>query len=399
MALGGQGPGIVSVDALPRTKRWLGRARDFDGHERHAILTVLKSAIAATAAWVLANDIIGAKAPAFAPFSAVLMVQVTVYRSLTQSLRHVVAVAIGVAVQVAAGLLAGPDVLTFLLVSVLTLAIGQWSRLGVQGPQVATAAFFAFSQFVSATDLPDRLSQLGQIVLLVLLGSAIGVAVNLLLVPPLRYRNAQYAIAALAGALSGLIVDMARALRANELDDDTTREWWRRASQMDRAITAAQESVYTAEESAYYNPARLLRRNRTFLPFETYRGLIDALGRSTGDTASIARGLHYNRPDGSADGAIADLHQTLGAMLQAVGDAVSEATSAPVNPDKDAIDAHLAEAAEQCERLQDGEGHVDLSRTEQSRGYEAVIVDVSRLLEDIQGAFGALPATERDTGR
>ncbi|PSK92369.1 aromatic acid exporter family member 1 [Murinocardiopsis flavida] len=396
----GIGPATVSNKAVPRAARWFARARDFDGHERHVVLILLKSAVAATAAWVLANDVMGTRSPAFAPFSAVLMVQVTVYRSLSQSLRHVAAVTLGVAIQIAAGLLAGPDMLTFALVCVITLAIGQWSRLGVQGPQVATAAFFAFSQFVSATDLSDRLGQLGQIVGLVLLGSAIGVAVNLLLFPPLRYRSARYAIAALAASLGGLLTDMAQALRTAELADDRTSEWWRRANQMDRATAAAQESVYTAEESAYYNPARLLRRNRSPLPFEAYRTLIDALGRASGDIASIARGLHYNRPDDPADPAVVDLHATLSDLLEAVGrtaEVLADLDTDGIEARLDAIDGHLASAADACARLKKGERSTDPRKIEQTRGYEAVIVDATRLVEDIRTAFGDIRAPEGGT--
>ncbi|WP_223775186.1 hypothetical protein [Streptomyces sp. 135] len=40
-----------------------------------------KSALAATVAWWIAHDLLHAKSPAFAPFSAVLIMNVTVYQS------------------------------------------------------------------------------------------------------------------------------------------------------------------------------------------------------------------------------------------------------------------------------------------------------------------------------
>ncbi|MDX3772095.1 hypothetical protein OG963_04555 [Streptomyces sp. NBC_01707] len=100
-----------------------------------------------------------------------------------QSLRYVGAVAAGVAVQAALGFLTGPDLLTFGLVTVIALSLGRSRVLVAQGPQVATAAFFAFSTYSSATDDTTRIPQLGQIVLLVLIGCAIGTAVNVTIAP------------------------------------------------------------------------------------------------------------------------------------------------------------------------------------------------------------------------
>ncbi|MGW7611646.1 hypothetical protein ACWGKW_31200 [Streptomyces sp. NPDC054766] len=43
------------------------------------------------------------------------------------------------------GFLAGPDLLTFGLVTVTASAVGRSRLPGSQGPQVVTAAYFAFS--------------------------------------------------------------------------------------------------------------------------------------------------------------------------------------------------------------------------------------------------------------
>lgn len=56
----------------------------------------------------------------------------------------------------------GPNVGTFALVALIALAIGRWRRLRGQGPQVATAAFFAFSMYVSASGTGERLAQLAR---------------------------------------------------------------------------------------------------------------------------------------------------------------------------------------------------------------------------------------------
>ncbi|WP_371793705.1 FUSC family protein [Streptomyces sp. NBC_01471] len=141
-----------------RVGQWLRRAAGSDGHERHTLELIGKSTLAATISWLIAYDVMHAVSPAFAPFSAILIMQVTVYQSVTQALRYVGAVSAGVALQAALGLLAGPDLLTFALVALVALSIGRWRPLGPQGPQVATAALFAFSAYVSASSSGQALT-------------------------------------------------------------------------------------------------------------------------------------------------------------------------------------------------------------------------------------------------
>ncbi|WP_235445370.1 aromatic acid exporter family protein [Streptomyces sioyaensis] len=88
--------------------QWWRRALKSAGHGRYAVLLIAKSTLAATIAWVISYEFLHAKSPAFAPFSAVLIMQVTVYQSMVQALRYVSAVTAGVAVQGVLGFLAGP---------------------------------------------------------------------------------------------------------------------------------------------------------------------------------------------------------------------------------------------------------------------------------------------------
>ncbi|MFG2591211.1 aromatic acid exporter family protein [Streptomyces sp. NPDC048438] len=204
--------GRTGTGRLTAAARWWQRAFSYAGDERATLLVVGKSTLAATLAWVIAYDVLDAASPAFAPFSAVLIMQVTVYRSVVQSLRYVGAVVAGVLVQAALGYLADPDLVTFVLMALIALAIGRWTVLGVQGPQVATAAFFAFSTYTSSSGDAQRFFRLGEIVVLVLIGCAIGTAVNILVAPPLRYRSAEYSIRNLARTLHDLLTDICPVL-------------------------------------------------------------------------------------------------------------------------------------------------------------------------------------------
>ncbi|GAB3721994.1 aromatic acid exporter family protein [Nocardiopsis nanhaiensis] len=164
----------------PGQRRWLGRASHSDAYERHTLLLIGKSTLAAALAWVVARYLTDASPPAFAPFSAVPIMRVTVYQSLRQSLRYVGAVALGIAVQAVLGFTVGPNIPTFVIATLFALGIGRWRALGAQGPQVATGAFFAFATFVAADNNTERLVDLAQIQLLVVVGCCIGTAVNFL---------------------------------------------------------------------------------------------------------------------------------------------------------------------------------------------------------------------------
>ncbi|MEU8786594.1 aromatic acid exporter family protein [Streptomyces sp. NPDC048637] len=104
------------------------------------MLLIAKGTLAATIAWVVSYHLLRAQSPAFAPFSAVLIMQVTVYQSLLQSSRYVGAVVAGVAVQAALGFLVGPDVLTFALVAAVALTIGRWRARAEQTGELVTQA-------------------------------------------------------------------------------------------------------------------------------------------------------------------------------------------------------------------------------------------------------------------
>ena len=289
-----------------RVAEWGGRLRHPESGARRSLLLILKSALAATVSWFISYELIDATSPAFAPFSAVLMVQVTVYQSVIQSLRYVGAVAAGVAVQAVLGLSAGPDLISFALVALAALVISRWRVLGHQGPQVATAAFFAFATYTSATSNSDQVRELGQIVLLVLIGSAVGVAVNVLIAPPLRYRSAEYGIRALAQEIHDLLDAMTPELGEGAPDADTTKGWRDRASRTGSLITQSREGLRTARESLRLNPRPWARRRRRHLTFQAYEQTMEALVRMISQVAAITRTLDQRHrededPDSDTD--------------------------------------------------------------------------------------------------
>ncbi|MFH8484676.1 aromatic acid exporter family protein [Streptomyces longisporoflavus] len=370
-----------------RVRQWWLRARGTAGYERYTLLQVLKSTLAATLAWVVSYYLLDSPSPAFAPFSAVLIMQVTVYQSLLQSLRYLGAVAVGVAMVAALGFLSGPDLLTFVLVALAGLTIGRWPALGAQGPQVSTAAFFAFSTYASATSATDKVTQLGQIILLVLIGCTIGVVVNVTVAPPMRYRSAEYGIRSLSTALDDLVSDMYPALRDGELDEERLRQWHRRAEQTGGLITQAKDGFNTAQESLYFNPRRLLRRYRGKHSFEGYGAVLAALERSLYQVSSLTRSLHeWHEEEGSRydDGAFlrgyADFLESVSKIAEVLGELDEDSLGEQARQ----LCRLADEARERCRRVSDGASRAGLPLADPARPYGVLVVEATRLMEEFQ---------------
>ncbi|MGW7079734.1 hypothetical protein [Streptomyces sp. NPDC054866] len=385
MAVGG-----ADAEGLPgwlvRVGQWWGRAFGYAGPERDTLLLIGKSTLAATLAWVVSFSVLDAQSPAFAPFSAVMIMYVTVYQSVLQSLRYVGAVAAGVAVQAALGFLAGPDLLTFVLVAVIALSIGRSRMLGVQGPQVATAAFFAFSTYSSTTDNLTRVTQLGQIVLLVLIGCAIGTAVNVLILPPLRYRSAEHSVRILARALHELTAQMHPALRDGAPQEDTITRWRERAAQTDQLISQARAGLNTAKESVHYNPRRLLRRHRGPFTFGGYETVLNALERTLYQLASLTRSLDQWRQE-EKDYDYRHFLARYAVFLEAISEialALSTLDETHLNGQAQQL-AELTRDAQARRREVADEAEAQLlPLADPSRPYGVLVVEATRLMEEVQ---------------
>ncbi len=284
----------IRTSTLPDRLRRLGngvrRGLGYHGPDRDALLLILKSAIAATIAWVLADVVLQAPSATFAPFSALLMVQVTVSKSLDQSVRYAVAVSSGVALAGLLSPLLGPTIVTFSMLMLIALLIGRWRRLGNQGPQVAVAAMFAYSSFTQSGDGLSSMVQLLSIAGLVLLGCVVGVVTNLAIVPPLRYRSAETSIRTLSQALCDLLADVSRGLDEGMPDTDLADSWHRRANEMPSIIDQARDSIADAVETMRLNPRRLGLRE---VSFDGYRSIVNGIERANEQLRSITRGISY----------------------------------------------------------------------------------------------------------
>ncbi|WP_051906021.1 MULTISPECIES: FUSC family protein [Streptomyces] len=247
--------------------------------KRDSILLLFKAVIAATAAWIIANDLVGAPSPTFAPFSALLMVQATISGSLRDSVRFAGAMVSGVLL---AGLmvpLLGTSTGTFAGIVLLTSALGRWRKLAPYGPQMAVAALFAFAAFTQSGTSTSGFVKLASIVGLVVFGCLTGVVTNLLIVPPLRYRSAEYGIGALSGAMAELLTDASKGMAEGVPDQEQAEKWRERATWYPDMVSQARKGVETVAEQMRFNPRRVFQRSSS--SYEGHRVIINALERTS----------------------------------------------------------------------------------------------------------------------
>lgn len=169
------------------------------------LLQFAKGVIAATAAWWLSDSVLDSQMAFLAPWTALLTVHATVYRSLSR---------------------------------------------GVQ-----TTIFVLGSGFDSQQPLlGNRLLELG-------LGVAVGLVVNLLVVPLLQDRQAARYIDSLNRQMGDVLIDMPDQFH-RAWDADAAQQWFERTEAMTQELESAWQTVRFARESRRINPPTALRSSR-----------------------------------------------------------------------------------------------------------------------------------------
>ncbi|MFV2120424.1 FUSC family protein [Streptomyces sp. Act-28] len=353
------------------------RAWTGPGRERDLAAQSLKAALAALIAWIVASRLLQAPMAFIAPWVAVALVRSTVYRSLTQSLEQLAAVALGTTLATATGMVFGDPTLAMVLVLPVTLLLGNWRKLGDQGVYGATAALFTLTTGDPGVD--QAVARL----LESLLGAAVGVAVNMLIRPPVYLRDSRDSLRAALDATSGCLTGVARGL-AGPWDHEDARAWDREARRVAELAGAARDVLVTTEESARLNPAarRRARLLRDFHAHTLY--VLGELARHTGDlTRTLMEAADGStarpRPEEDVAARYARFLQRLADAVTAFGDVVAE--------DRGPARSRLRRAVEETEAA-----HRDLRRLLADRGaadpewmglYGSLLVDAHRAVRQL----------------
>lgn len=253
------------------------------GPERTDALLLVKAAVAAVIAWQLAVRVMDSPTPFYAPLAALLVVDKTIVRSLWQSVERVVAVVVGMTVAWVVGTSVGVTWWSMTLVMFVALLIGRWDRLGEHGIQVPIMVLLSLVT-VKWADVDFTYLTIVETVL----GGAVGVAVNAVVLAPMHLTEPRRAVLDLTERVRGLLEDMAEGVREG-WDGDTAREWHRRASRIGEAVPAVLEAIETGRESTRLNPRHRLRPAR--IDWDGYAATAEAVQRTQWPVAGIARTL------------------------------------------------------------------------------------------------------------
>lgn len=270
MLNGDSGPGRGLVN---RSRRWSAGER------------IVKTALAAGIAWLLAAHLLDNPNPILAPITAIYVVQVTVSRSFTGIAQRLLGLIAGLVVAFGVVVIGGTNALTIALGVLISLLIGVRLRLDtVALTQLMTTAVVG----IAAGGSHDDWHYLFELLLDTGVGAAVGVTLNLLIPPPTHIDAVFISLRTLADEIGAIYRDTAIALERGITLDDAQ-------ASLDRArrtvglIAAAMAAISRADESLRY----------TIVPDERRRALERArrMTRALEHAAIQSRIIHRSLTD------------------------------------------------------------------------------------------------------
>lgn len=210
------------------------------------VVQTLRSAFAATVAYVIALRLSPEPAPLTAPLTALLVVQVTLYATITNGFRRVNAVVTGVLVAIAFSLLVGLTWWSLALLLVASLAVGRLVRVEEYVPEVAISAMLVLGVTTVGDTAWSRVVE-------TLIGAVVGLACNLLLAPPVWVEEAGESIEGLARRLRQLMLRMGDEA-AGGTPVHRAEKQLHEARRLDHDIVEVDAALSQAEDSLRLNP-------------------------------------------------------------------------------------------------------------------------------------------------
>ncbi|MFD4528284.1 aromatic acid exporter family protein [Streptomyces sp. NPDC058470] len=261
------------------------RAVTAPGPERDTAVQALKAAGAAFCAWALAGWWWHAPLALLAPWTALVLVHSTVYRSVRSAIQQFAGVALGTFTAAAAAALTHNPTAAMAVTLPLTVLMGTYPRLEDQGWYVPTAAVFVLAYGTPApVDIVHRLLE-------TVLGAVIGLTVNALILPPDHTRGLVRLRTWIPDQFAQLLRDVADGVEKG-YGVKEAEDWYGRALRLLPVVADLHEAQHRSEESRLLNPGRRLRRSPPTPPpgddvyhWDRVADHVVAMLRSLADTA------------------------------------------------------------------------------------------------------------------
>ncbi|MFI6284777.1 aromatic acid exporter family protein [Streptomyces sp. NPDC051018] len=210
------------------------------------VVQTLRSTAAATIAYVVALWLSNEPAPLTAPLTALLVVQVTLYSTLTTGIRRVNSVVVGVLIASGFSLLVGLSWWSLGLIILASLIVGHMVRVSEFVPEVAISAMLVLGVTRVADTAWDR-------VLETLIGAVVGLLFNVLFVPPVWVGTAGASIEELSRRMRRLLLSIGEELHT-PTSVETAAARLHEARRLDNDVAEVDAALRQAEDSLRFNP-------------------------------------------------------------------------------------------------------------------------------------------------
>ncbi|MCW2818963.1 MAG: putative rane protein YgaE, family [Marmoricola sp.] len=244
------------------------------------LVQTFKTALAGGLAWWIATDVAHLEQPFLSPWAAVLVVHATVYKTVSRGGQQVAATFFGVFLAFALGTTLGSGPWSLGLLILVGFLLGQLRWVKEEAGTIATTGLVTL-----ATGSIARGDLLASRWIDTAVGVGVGLAVNLLVWPPLRDRAAWARAEGIPAALADVLREMAQGL-GSDLDPKETKRWVRGIRGVDTHIDEAWRLLWEAKESGRLNPRRSQPTGVRDL-----KKLLHALEQGVADSLSMARNI------------------------------------------------------------------------------------------------------------
>ncbi|MEU3192408.1 FUSC family protein [Streptomyces sp. NPDC006992] len=217
-------------------------------HREPVVAQTARSTIAAVMSYAVALQLSSEAAPLTAPLTALLVTQVTLYTTLRTGVRRVNAVVAGVLISSGFSALVGLTWWSLGVVILAALIVGRFVKAGEFVPETAISAMLVLgvTQSQVAAMAWDRILE-------TLIGAIVGLAFNVLFVPPVWVQPAGDAVLDLSGRMNRLLVGLGEDVRGfTPVSQAADR--LHQARRLDHDIVEVDVELRRAEDSLRLNP-------------------------------------------------------------------------------------------------------------------------------------------------
>ncbi|RNG32523.1 FUSC family protein [Streptomyces botrytidirepellens] len=343
------------------------------------VVQTLRSAAAATISYVVALQLSTEAAPLTAPLTALLVVQVTLFATLTTGIRRVNAVVVGVLLAIAFSILVGLTWWSLGLIILASLTAGHFARVSEFVPEVAISAMLVLGVSQVTTTAWSR-------VLETLIGAVVGLAFNFLFAPPVWVQTAGESIVDLARRMRQLLLHMAEEL-GSPTPVERAAARLHEARRLDHDISQVDAALRQAEDSVRLNPRvkeGLLHRVvlRTGLDtLEICTVVLRVLTRTLTDLAK----KRTDEPLFPAD--VAEALERLFRYTAAAVESFAVLVTSSISANAEEAESHLATELSRAHACRDEAAHLLLRRVQRHPGQwqlqGALLAEVDRILAEL----------------